>query len=72
MKPLSEACGGYDPQRLRLDRARAASHDLNRLLDEPGPGGSWAPRRYLLWKYAVVERDGSTAAISAAPGRLLR
>jgi len=25
-----------------------------------------------LWKYAVVERDGSTAAISAAPGRLLR
>ena len=25
-------------QRIRLDRASAASHDLNRLLDEPGPG----------------------------------
>ncbi|MFA7318962.1 MAG: hypothetical protein WC029_15670, partial [Sulfuricella sp.] len=25
------------PQRLRLDRDREASHDLNRLLDKPGP-----------------------------------
>ena len=27
----------YEAQRIRLDRASAASHDLNRLLDKPGP-----------------------------------
>ena len=27
---------GDDAQRIRLDRDREASHDLNRLLDEPG------------------------------------
>ena len=29
---------GGPAQRIRLDRDREASHDLNRLLDEPGPG----------------------------------
>jgi hypothetical protein len=31
-----------DAQRLRLDRDREASHDLNRLLDEPGPAAGGA------------------------------
>ena len=32
-----QACERGAAERIRLDRDREASHDLNRLLDEPGP-----------------------------------
>jgi hypothetical protein len=41
-------------QRLRLDRASEASHDLNRLLDEPGPRALDVPYS----KYLFEKRSG--------------
>jgi hypothetical protein len=68
-------------QRIRLDRDREASHDLNRLLDEPGPGVRAAPhRKYVFGEYPgwkIYRENGGLRArflraVAAADVRLAR
>ena len=57
-----------DAQRIRLDRAREASHDLNRLLDEPGRGAAEPPEDIYCGNMPLWSATAARLQFQSRPG----